>query len=224
MNAPAGGDDRRSERDAMVAEQIARRGVRDSRVLEAMRRVPRHRFVPVDRTHEAHGDHPVPIGEGQTISQPFIVAEMTALALTADPPVLRALDVGTGSGYQAAVLAQLVPEVVSIERIEALASRAKATLADLGCANVEVRVGDGTLGCPEAAPFCAIVVGAAAPSVPDALREQLRVGGVLVVPVGHRSIQDLKVVRRTAAGFVEESAGACVFVPLIGKAGWPERD
>jgi protein-L-isoaspartate(D-aspartate) O-methyltransferase len=207
----------------MVRDQIARRGVRDERVLEAMRRVPRHRFVPERSQDEAYGDFPVPIGEGQTISQPYIVAEMTALALTATPPLRRALDVGTGSGYQAALLAEIFPEVVSVERIATLAERARATLADLGRTNVDVRVGDGTLGCPDAAPYCAIVVAAAAPDVPGALVEQLRTGGVLAIPVGSRWLQDLVVVRRTARGVERESAGGCVFVPLLGEQGWRER-
>lgn len=209
-------------RERMVRDQLEARGVADGRVLDAMRRVPRHRFLPERVREEAYGDHPVSIGEGQTISQPFIVAEMTALALTATPPLRRALDVGTGSGYQAAVLAACGFEVVSVERRERLAERARATLAELGY-RVEVRVGDGSLGCPDAAPFCAIVVGAAAPSVPAALAGQLRPGGVLVVPVGSRGLQELTVVRRTEDGFAHERAGGCVFVPLVGEQGWPER-
>jgi protein-L-isoaspartate(D-aspartate) O-methyltransferase len=208
------------ERERMVARQIEARGLRSERVLAAMRSVPRHRFVPPGREGEAHEDHPLPIGEGQTISQPYIVAEMTALALSATPPVRRALDVGTGSGYQAAVLAEAGLEVVSIERLSALADRARTVLAETGYGRVDVRVGDGTLGCADAAPFCCIVVGAAAPEVPAALVEQLREGGVLVVPVGSRSLQDLVVVRRTADGAIRESAGACVFVPLVGEQGW----
>ncbi|MBN1772030.1 MAG: protein-L-isoaspartate(D-aspartate) O-methyltransferase [Deltaproteobacteria bacterium] len=206
----------------MVREQLAARGVVDERVLGAMGRVLRHRFLPERVRDEAYGDHPVSIGDGQTISQPYIVAEMTALALTAAPPLRRALDVGTGSGYQAAVLAELGLEVVSLERLASLAKRARATLAELGY-RVDVRVGDGSLGCPDAAPFCAIVVGAAAPEVPAALAEQLRPGGVLVVPVGSRGLQELTVVRRTPDGFVREGAGGCVFVPLVGEQGWPER-
>ncbi|MBI5491001.1 MAG: protein-L-isoaspartate(D-aspartate) O-methyltransferase [Deltaproteobacteria bacterium] len=204
----------------MVARQLEARGVRDERVLAAMRRVPRHLFLPAGHEDEAYGDHPVPIGEGQTISQPFIVAEMTALALSATPPVRRALDVGTGSGYQAALLAEVGFDVVSIERLPSLAERARATLAAAGYGRVDVRVGDGTLGCPDAAPFCAIVVGAAAPEVPSALSEQLRIGGVLVLPVGTRSLQDMVVVRRTPHGLERETAGACVFVPLVGEQGW----
>jgi protein-L-isoaspartate(D-aspartate) O-methyltransferase len=207
----------------MVLEQIAARGIRDPRVLGALRRVPRHRFVPVAGPDTAHGDFPVDIGEGQTISQPYMVAEMTALALTATSPIRRVLDVGTGSGYQAAILAAIVPEVVSIERIRSLSDRARATLSDLGIANVEVRVGDGSVGVPERAPYCAIVVAAAAPEAPAALMDQLRPGGVLVVPVGPRGFQDLLAIRRTPAGFVRENSGGCVFVPLIGAQGWPER-
>ena len=211
-----------ARRERMVQEQLVRRGIADERVLGALGRVPRHRFLPERVRDEAYGDHPVSIGEGQTISQPYIVAEMTALALSATPPLRRVLDVGTGSGYQAAVLAELGLQVVSLERLAALAERARDTLAELGY-RVDVRVGDGSLGCPDAAPFCAIVVGAAAPEVPTALAEQLRPGGVLVVPVGSRGLQELTVVRRTPDGFVRERAGGCVFVPLVGEQGWPER-
>lgn len=213
--------DRAAEREEMVRTQIANRGVSDQRVLAAMRRVPRHRFIPERSETEAYDDHPVPIGEGQTISQPYIVAEMTALALGGAEPIRRVLDVGTGSGYQAALLAEIAPEVVSIERIESLAVRARATLLELGYSNVDVRVGDGTLGCADRAPYCSIIVAAAAPSVPEALKEQLRVGGVMVIPVGSRWLQELVVVRRTATGFKQESAGGCVFVPLLGREGWP---
>ncbi len=211
-----------ARRERMVQEQLVRRGIADERVLGALGRVPRHRFLPERVRDEAYEDHPVSIGEGQTISQPFIVAEMTALALSATPPLRRVLDVGTGSGYQAAVLAECGLEVVSLERLAGLAERARGRLAVLDY-RVDVRVGDGSLGCPDAAPFCAIVVGAAAPEIPRALAEQLRPGGVLVVPVGSRGLQELTVVRRTPDGFVREGAGRCVFVPLVGEQGWPER-
>ena len=207
-------------REEMVVRQLERRGVSDPEVLAAMRRVPRHRFVPQAMWGEAYGDHPVPIGEGQTISQPYIVAEMTALVRTATPPVRKVLDVGTGSGYQAAIFAELGLEVVSIERIPELAERARVRLGELGYGRVDVRTGDGTLGCPDAAPFCAILVAAAAPEVPAALTNQLRPGGVLVIPVGSRWLQDLLVVRRTAHGIERETAGGCVFVPLVGEQGW----
>ena len=207
-------------REEMVARQLAARGIREPRVLRAMRTVPRHRFIPEPREDTAYGDHPVPIGEGQTISQPYIVAEMTALALSATPPLREVLDVGTGSGYQAAILAELGLDVVSIERLEALADRAWQTLAAAGFERVRVRTGDGTLGWAEGGPYGAIVVAAAAPQVPEALIAQLRVGGVLVVPVGSRSLQELLVVRRTEHGLERESAGGCVFVPLVGEQGW----
>jgi protein-L-isoaspartate(D-aspartate) O-methyltransferase len=210
-------------REDMVARQLAVRGIRDPRVLRAMRAVPRHRFIPEPQEGTAYGDHPVPIGEGQTISQPYIVAEMTALALTAAPAPRTVLDVGTGSGYQAAILAELGLDVVSIERLPALADRAWKTLASAGYERVQVRTGDGTLGWAEGGPYGAIVVAAAAPEVPPALVAQLRVGGVLVVPVGSRSLQELLVVRRNERGVERESAGRCVFVPLLGEQGWREK-
>jgi protein-L-isoaspartate(D-aspartate) O-methyltransferase len=200
----------------MVRFQIQPRGVRDVRVLEAMRRVPRDRFVPAERRADAWADRPVPIGRGQTISQPFMVALMSeALGLHGSE---RVLEVGTGSGYQAAVLGELAAEVFSVERIAELAGTAARTLEELGCANVTVVIGDGCRGLLECAPFDAILVAAAAPSVPAALRDQLADGGILVVPIGESAaVQVLTIVRRTGARFTSEEGTGCRFVPLIGE-------
>lgn len=207
-------------RRAMVAEQIARRGVRDPSVLRAMSRVPRERFVPPESAEFAYDDRPLPIGCGQTISQPYVVALMTkALRLGPDD---RVLEIGTGSGYAAAVLAECAREVYSIERHEGLAEVARARLAELGYTNVQVRVGDGTLGWPEAAPFDAIVATAGGPVVPRALKCQLAVGGRLVIPVGAlKNAQTLvRVVRTFADRFDQDDLGGVAFVPLIGAQGW----
>jgi len=200
----------------MVRTQIAARGVRDPRVLEAMRRVPRDRFVPASHRADAWADRPVPIGHGQTISQPYMVALMSeALGLRGSE---RVLEVGTGSGYQAAVLGELAAEVFSVERIAELGERAARTLAELGCVNVIVLIGDGCAGLPAHAPFDAILVAAAAPDVPAALRDQLADGGILVVPVGESAaVQVLTTVRRTGSRFALEEGTGCRFVPLIGK-------
>ena len=202
----------------MVESQIADRGVADKRVLAAMRRVPRHEFVPADMCAYAYADHPVQIGYGQTISQPYMVAAMTEL-LTLQPDD-HVLEVGTGSGYQAAILAELSADVVSIERNEHLAERARACLERLGCTNVAVVVGDGTLGYPPSAPYDAILVTAGGPHVPPALKEQLAVGGRLICPIGPRDIQHLAKIVRTPTGFIEEQGMSCVFVPLVGDEGW----
>lgn len=200
----------------MVRFQIEARGVRDPRVLEAMRRVPRDRFVPAAHRAEAWADRPVPIGRGQTISQPFMVALMSeALGLRGGE---RVLEVGTGSGYQAAVLGELAAEVFTVERVAELAGKAARTLEDLGCGNVTVVVGDGCRGLAEHAPFDAILVAAAAPGVPAALRDQLADGGILVVPVGGwAEVQVLTTVRRTGSRFAVEEGTGCRFVPLIGE-------
>lgn len=200
----------------MVRTQIAARGVRDPRVLEAMRRVPRDRFVPAAHRADAWADRPVPIGRGQTISQPYMVALMSeALGLRGSE---RVLEVGTGSGYQAAVLGELAAEVFSVERIAELGERAARTLRELGSANVTVLIGDGCAGLPAHAPFDAILVAAAAPEVPVALRDQLADGGILVVPVGESAaVQVLTMVRRTGSRFALEEGTGCRFVPLIGK-------
>jgi len=202
----------------MVEHQLRRRGTFDERVLAAMERVPRDRFVPEDLRHLAYEDGALPIGNGQTISQPFIVATICQLlALSADD---RVLDVGTGSGYQAAVLSELAAEVVTIERVPELAKAARAALVDAGYGNVEVRIGDGSLGVPERAPFDGIAVAAAAPAVPPALYEQLVEGGRLVVPRGGRWGQQLVVVVRTQDGPLERASVPCRFVPLVGVEGF----
>ncbi len=209
-------DDERAER--MVREQIVSRGVRDSRVLDAMRRVPRHRFVgPAERAH-AYDDRPLPIGEGQTISQPYMVAAMTeALGVDAGH---RVLEIGTGSGYQAAILASLATLVISIERHGVLAKWAGLVLADLGVANVRIRVGDGTMGAADEGPFDRILVTAGGPAVPVALRRQLAVGGRLIMPVGPPAVQHLLIVDRECTSYRERLGEACVFVPLVGVDGW----
>lgn len=205
-------------RARMVEHQLRRRGTFDERVLEAMERVPRELFVPEDLRHLAYEDGALPIGNGQTISQPFIVATICQLLdLSADD---RVLDVGTGSGYQAAVLAELVAEVVTIERVPELAEAARAALVQAGYGDVEVRVGDGSLGVPERAPFGGIAVAAAAPAVPPALYAQLVEGGRLVVPRGGRWGQQLVAVVRTPDGPVERASVPCRFVPLVGAEGF----
>ncbi|OFW41426.1 MAG: protein-L-isoaspartate O-methyltransferase [Acidobacteria bacterium RIFCSPLOWO2_12_FULL_67_14b] len=207
-------------RAEMVARQIEARGVTHARALAAMRAVPRHAFVPEDLRAAAYEDRPLPIGEGQTISQPYMVAAMTAAL---DPPAAgRVLEVGTGSGYQAAVLARLCREVVTIERHVRLAARAREVLAQLGLTNVRVEVGDGTLGFPQAQPYDGILVTAGAPAVPAPLRAQLADGGRLVVPVGGASYQELIVESRHGDRFTAEIRDACVFVPLVGRYGHTE--
>jgi protein-L-isoaspartate(D-aspartate) O-methyltransferase len=207
------------ERRAMVREQVRDRGLCHPRVLDAMLAVPRHLFVPLEHRAAAYADQPLPIGEGQTISQPFMVAAMSAaLDLTGAE---RVLEIGTGSGYQAAVLSLLAREVYSVERVAALADAAQKRLTRLGYANVFVRTGDGTLGWPEAAPWDAIVVTAAAPRVPQPLVEQLAEGGRLVIPVGDAQQQELLLVRRLGARTDEQLLHYCRFVPLVGRHGWP---
>ena len=206
----------------MVENQLRRRGIRDERVLAAMERVPRELFVPAALARDAYSDGALPIGEGQTISQPYIVAAMCELLhLRGDE---RVLDVGTGSGYAAAVLAELAAEVVSIEVVPELARRAREALEDAGYRSVEVRVGDGSLGVPERAPFAAISVAAAAPEVPPALVAQLAEGGRIVVPRGSRRSQRLVLLTRSASGLVETDSLPCRFVPLVGAGGFPGRD
>jgi protein-L-isoaspartate(D-aspartate) O-methyltransferase len=212
--------DYEQERLRMVDEQIVFRGVTAPRVLVAMRTVPRHEFMPEALRDRAYGDHALPIGEGQTISQPYIVAFMTELlALTGNE---RVLEIGTGSGYQAAVLAELCEKVFTVERIKPLADRARAVLDRLGYQRVAMKVYDGTYGWKEAGPFDAIIVTAAAPDVPQALIDQLKEGGRLVAPVGERYAQVLLKMTRTAGGMRRETHIPCVFVPLIGAYGWKE--
>ena len=206
------------ERARMVDEQLARRGITDARVLDVMRRIPRHRFVEEGLTHGAYEDHPLPIGEGQTISQPYIVALMTSLLeLTGQEKVL---EVGTGSGYQTAVLGALTRRVCSIERLPRLAERARATLEALGVQNVWIRVGNGALGWPDEAPFDRILVAAGGPSVPPPLVEQLADGGRMVLPVGSPEDQVLTVVERVGGQTQTRQAGECKFVKLVGKYAW----
>jgi len=211
-------DPHEAERERMVKHQIASKGVRDERVLAAMRKVPRHRFVSADARPYAYADSPIRIGSGQTISQPYIVALMTELL--AVEPDHRVLDVGTGSGYQAAILAELSAEVHSIERHPELAESARKTLEDLGYENIQVHVGDGTQGYEPAAPYDRIMVAAAGPSVPQALLDQLAPGGRLVIPVGPRYSQRLEVWERTGDEYNKSTNIPVVFVPLIGKEGW----
>lgn len=206
------------ERERMVEEHLVRRGVSDPRVLEVMRRVPRHLFVQEAFRDRAYGDHPLPIGEEQTISQPFIVGLMTGLLeLTGKEKVL---EIGTGSGYQTAVLAELSRRVCSIERVPSLAERARALLEQLGYTNVWVRVGNGTLGWPDEAPFDRILVTAGGPSVPRPLFDQLGEGGRLVIPVGDAASQTLTIVERVNGEMRTTTAGECSFVKLVGKYAW----
>ena len=205
-------------RGRMVEQQIRARGVADPRVLAALRLVPRHRFVPEHLCSQAYGDYPLPIGEDQTISQPYIVGLMTEILELQETD--RVLEVGTGSGYQAAVLAELAAAVFSIDRRGGLADQARSILDSLGYRNIRIRVGDGTLGWPQEAPFDGILVTAGAPQVPRPLVEQLAVGGRLVIPVGDRFTQTLTCVRQTGEGLKCEYYGGCRFVRLIGKYGW----
>lgn len=205
----------------MVAEQLRRRDIRDERVLAAMARVPRHLFVPAASQSEAYEDRPLPIGDGQTISQPYMVAIMTqALGLAGGE---RVLEIGTGSGYQTAVLAELSREVFTVERLFALFQKAENRLRNLGYENIRCRLGDGSKGWPEKAPFDGILVTAGAPGVPEALKAQLAEGGRLVIPVGSRYTQSLLRIERTGGRFAEEDITGCVFVPLVGESGWKEE-
>ena len=205
------------ERERMV-EEIAARGVTDPRVLAALRRVPRHRFVQEALRDRAYGDHPLPIGEEQTISQPYIVGLMSSLLeLTGQEKVL---EIGTGSGYQTAALAELARRVCSIERLPRLAERARATLEGLGYDNVWVRVGNGTLGWPDEAPFDRIIVTAGGPAVPPPLVQQLAEGGRMVLPVGSADNQVLTIVENVGGEIRQRTHGECKFVKLVGKYAW----
>ena len=203
-----------SLRRLMVQRQLRERGIRDERLLEAMERVPRHEFVDRSKWDEAYSDHPVPIGSGQTVSQPFIVAEMLRLAEL--KPMDVVLEVGAGSGYEAAILAEMVSQIYTVERHSDLAATAREILSRLGYSNVMVVTGDGSLGLPEFAPFDAIIVAAAAPRLPEPLFKQLKEGGRLVIPIGAPEMQILEVVRKTDGDPVVTPYGRCSFVPLIG--------
>lgn len=207
-------------RDRMIENQLRSRGVDDSRVLEAMRKVPRHLFVDEALRSQAYNDHPLPIGEKQTISQPYIVALMTqGLELKGDEKVL---EIGTGSGYQTAILAELAERVFSIERIPSLSYKAKQILRKLGYRNVILRIGDGTLGWSDEAPFDAILVTAGSPKVTQPLIDQLAMGGRMLIPVGDRISQELLLVERIPEGIRKTGLGGVRFVDLVGKWGWEE--
>lgn len=208
-------------RERMIDVQLVRRGIKDPRVLEAMRRIPRHLFVDESLRDQAYGDYPLPIGEKQTISQPYIVSLMTeSLGLKGHE---RVLEIGTGSGYQTAILAELSKEVLTIERIPILAYKAKEILEKLGYRNIKYRVGDGSLGWPEEAPFEGILVTAAAPKLPQPFIDQLAMGGRLVIPLGDRISQDLILVERVPEGIRKTSLGGVRFVDLVGRWGWQEE-
>ncbi len=206
----------------MVEEQIIGRGIKDPKVIKAMKKVPRHLFVEEALQAQAYSDHPLPIGEKQTISQPYMVALMTeALQLKGREKVL---EIGAGSGYQTAILAEMALKVFSIERVRSLALEARKLLYELGYFNVEIKVSDGTSGWPEESPFDAVIVTAGSPVIPQPLLDQLAAGGRIVIPVGDAFSQDLIRVTKTEEGFKKEDLGGCRFVKLIGKYGWQEED
>ena len=205
----------------MVEEQLRRRDILDQRVLEAMAKIPRHQFVSADYQSWAYDDRPLSIGEGQTISQPYMVALMTESLRLKGPE--RILEIGTGSGYQTAILAELSRTIFTVERIEALTRKARQILHELGYANIFFFTGDGTRGWPEKAPFDGIIVTAGAPEIPDTLKYQLAEGGRLVIPVGPRYSQTLYKVTRKGEQFIQEESTGCVFVPLVGDFGWEEE-
>ena len=205
-------------REQMVKQQLIPGGIVSFSVLDAMAKVPRHLFVPEGQIDNAYGDYPLPIGHGQTISQPFMVALMTQCLNATNGD--KILEIGTGSAYQTAILAELSKEIYSIEMIPELAEEAKMRLSRLGYTNVMIKVGDGTLGWSEQAPFDGVMVTAGAPDIPAPLVEQLKIGGRIVIPVGTRYSQSLKVVTRTEEGVGLKDHGGCVFVNLVGEYGW----
>jgi protein-L-isoaspartate(D-aspartate) O-methyltransferase len=208
-----------AERFSMVESQLRQRGICDERLLAAMSKVPRHEFVSQHNWNEAYADHPVPIAEKQTTSQPYMIAAMVQAAQI--KPEDRVLEIGAGSGYQTALLAELASQVFAVERYASLAETAQKTLESLGYRNAKIVTGDGSLGLPEAAPFDAIIVSAAAPRIPPALRDQLAIGGRLLVPVGEPEQQVLELVQRNADGTMSvRTLEGCRFVPLIGEQGF----
>jgi protein-L-isoaspartate(D-aspartate) O-methyltransferase len=211
--------DRDKEVTYLIEKELRPDGITDERVIQALYRVRREKFIPESLLDRAYGNYPLPIGENQTISQPYIVALMTQ-ALDIQPED-RVLEIGTGSGYQTAILAELAQMVYSVERIESLAQKARTNLYSQGYSNVMLIVGDGSVGLPEYAPFHKIIVTAAAPHVPNSLREQLKEGGKMVIPVGGRSVQDLRLVEKALNGRIYTSTlCGCRFVPLIGEGSW----
>lgn len=209
-------------RKEMVDTQLTSRDIVDRRVLDVFGKVPRHMFVKESLWQDAYGDFPLPIGSGQTISQPYMVALMTQCLELKGPE--KVLEIGTGSGYQSAVLAELSSEVYSVERYEELARQAENILDQLGYTNVHIKTGDGTLGWEEFSPFDGIIVTAGAPEVPKTLKGQLADGGRLVIPVGETYSQVLKVVKRVGREYVERQICGCMFVPLVGRYGWPGKN
>ena len=215
-------EDFKKLRDLMVDAQLIPRGIKDERVLSAMRKVPRHIFVDDYMQHNAYADMALPIGDEQTISQPYMVAIMTELLeLKGNEKIL---EIGTGSGYQAAILGELSREVFTIERKALLAKKAEERFQALGYINIYAITGDGTLGLPEKSPFDRILITAGSPKIPEPLIEQLADGGIIIAPVGIRFSQQLLIVRKSKEGISEQTHVPCVFVPLIGKHGWPEDE
>lgn len=208
------------ERERMVEDQLVRRGITDARVLDALRRIPRHRFVEEALRDRAYGDHPLPIGENQTISQPYMVGAMTQLLRLSGSE--KVLEIGTGSGYQTAVLAELARRVCSIERLPSLATRARRLLEELGYTNAVVKTADGTYGWPDEAPFDRVLVTAGAPAVPTPLFQQLVEGGRMVVPIGESQAQVLHVIDKVDGQMRTATETGCVFVKLVGKYGWDD--
>ncbi|MCK4353058.1 protein-L-isoaspartate(D-aspartate) O-methyltransferase [candidate division WOR-3 bacterium] len=207
-----------SLRHRMVEEQIVFRGIKSQQVISAMLKVPRHLFVPLSLRYEAYGDYPLPVGEGQTISQPYMVAEMTAdLELKSEDKVL---EIGTGSGYQSAVLAEIVKKVFTIEKIVSLANKAELLLQKLGYKNVFIEVGDGSQGLQAHAPYDGILVTAGAPQIPEPLFKQLKEEGRLIIPIGDRIFQTLTKVKKIKGKLIKEKLFDCMFVPLLGTYGW----
>ena len=209
------------ERTHMVNDQIRRRGITDRTVLDAFMKIPRHLFVPQQYRAEAYQDHPIPIGYRQTISQPYIVALMTKLVNLQSSD--HVLEIGTGSGYQTAILACLCQQVDTIERVPQLAQQAQQIISELGFTNIDVHVGDGTLGFSPAAPYDAIIVTAGAPQMPEPLKQQLKENGRLILPIGDRWMQELQLWVNEKGDFTKESIIPVVFVPLLGKYGWEEK-